>query len=191
MQGRSQHRSQDQGALERRGPQYSKLRLLESSVGLPKEEKDIFENMDATLTGIADFAGQAAARLKGPLAEAQALADEAGAKYNPLSPSAVSPVIARGLKKIREIRATVATLGLNESESYETDFLLKRKEDDFTSALAKSQGVVIDCIADDEIITPGQTFTVSVQSYSDAGTTAGAVLLGLPQGWTSCTTETE
>ncbi len=185
MQGRSQHRSQDQGALERRGPQYSKLRLLESTVGLPKEEKDIFDNMDATLTGIADFAGQAAARLKGPLAEAQALAEEAGAKYNPLTPSSVSPVIARGLKKIREIRATIPALGLNESESYETDFLLKRKEADFAGALAKSQGVIIDCIADDEIVTPGQTFAVSVQSYSDAGTTAGAVSLVLGQGWSS------
>jgi LmbE family N-acetylglucosaminyl deacetylase len=185
MQGRSQHRSQDQGALERRGPQYSKLRLLESSVGLPKEENDIFENMDATLTGIADFAGQSAVRLKESLRQAQALADEAQAKYNPLTPSAITPVIARGLKKIREIRATVATLGLNEAELYDTDFLLKRKEDDFVSALAKSQGVVLDCIADDEIVTPGQAFAVSVQSYADEGTRAGTVSLVLPQGWTS------
>ncbi|MGA9767513.1 MAG: PIG-L family deacetylase [Blastocatellia bacterium] len=185
MQGRSQHRSQDQGALERRGPQYTKLRLLESSVGLPKEEKDIFENIDTTLTGISDFAGQASAKLKGPLAEARTFADEAVAKYNPLTPSAVTSVIARGLKKIREIRAQLSTLGLNDAESYDTDFLLKRKEDDFSNALAKSQGVVIDCIADDEIVTPGQTFAVSVQSYSDARVTAGAVSLVLPQGWTS------
>jgi hypothetical protein len=123
--------------------------------------------------------------LREPLAQAQALADEAGAKYNPLTPSAITPVIARGLKKIREVRAMLATLGLNEAESYDADFLLKRKEDDFSSALAKSQGVVIDCIADDEVITPGQTFAVSVQSYADAGTSPGTVSLVLPQGWSS------
>jgi LmbE family N-acetylglucosaminyl deacetylase len=45
MQGRSQHRSQDQGAIERRGPQYSKLRLMESTVGKPEKEQDIFDNL--------------------------------------------------------------------------------------------------------------------------------------------------
>ena len=29
-QGRSQHRSQDQGTIERRGPQYSRLRLVDN-----------------------------------------------------------------------------------------------------------------------------------------------------------------
>ncbi|HKP84532.1 MAG TPA: PIG-L family deacetylase, partial [Blastocatellia bacterium] len=184
-QGRSQHRSQDQGALERRGPQYSKLRLIESSVGLPKEEKDIFENLDVTLAGIAGFAGRSAPRLNGPLASAQQAAEEALAKYNPLLPSAIAPQVARGLKKIREIRASLATLGLSESELYDTDFLLKRKEEDFALALAKSRGVVVDCIADDEVVTPGQTFSVSVQSYADAGATAVEVALAVPQGWTS------
>lgn len=182
-EGRSQHRSQDQGTLERRGPQYSKLRLLESSVGLPKEEKDIFENIDASLAGIADFAGQARPRLKTQLADAQKAADEALAKYNPLLPSAIAQPVARGLKKIREIRGSLAALGLSEAELYDTDFLLKRKESDFVDALAKSRGVVVDCIADDEIVTPGQSFGLSVQSYIDAGSTAGAVSLALPEGW--------
>jgi LmbE family N-acetylglucosaminyl deacetylase len=184
-QGRSQHRSQDQGALERRGPQYTKLRLIESSVGMPKEEKDIFENIDATLSGIAGFAGQAAPRLKESLAEVQKAADEAQAKYNPFAPQAVAPAIARGLKKIREMRASLSSMGLSDIEFYDTDFLLKRKEDDFADALGKSRGVLVDCIADDEIITPGQTFALSVQSYADAGTTAGPISVGLPEGWSS------
>jgi len=185
MQGRSQHRSQDQGAIERRGPQYTKLRLLESTVGLPEKEQDIFENIDVTLVGIADFARQAAARLRAQLADAQQAADEARAKYNPLAPNGVTPIIARGLKRIREIRAGLATLGLNESERYETQYLLERKEADFVDALAKSQGIVVDCLADDEVITPGQTLNVNLQSYADAATKVSGVSLLAPAGWSS------
>src|SRR5438128_3256058 len=69
MQGRSQHRSQDQGALERRGPQYSRLRLVESAAGQPKGEKEIFEGLDVQLTGIAALAGQAGAQMRPTLSE--------------------------------------------------------------------------------------------------------------------------
>jgi hypothetical protein len=107
----------------------------------------------------------------------QQAADEALTKYNPLAPNAVTPIIARGLKRIREIRAGLSQLGLSDAEHYETDYLLQRKEADFGDALAKSQGIVVDCLADDEIITPGQTFAVSVQSYADAGTKISDVSL--------------
>jgi LmbE family N-acetylglucosaminyl deacetylase len=185
MQGRSQHRSQDQGALERRGPQYSRLRLVESSAGQPKEEKDIFENLDVQLTGVADFAGRAAAQLRPALAEIQQAADEAMAKFNPLTPATLTPVIARGLHQLRALQARISTFQLSEAEQYEVDFLLKQKAADFSDALARSQGLVIDCLADDEMVTPGQSFTVSIQAYTDAGTSLRSAVLNLPQGWTS------
>jgi LmbE family N-acetylglucosaminyl deacetylase len=183
MQGRSQHRSQDQGALERRGPQYTRLHLEQSAVGTPKEEKDIFDAIDTSLPGIAQSAGSSA-RLKEALAEAQQDANEAMTKYNPFKVSTVTEPIARGLKRIRDIRAMLSSLQLSESERFETDFLLKQKEDDFADALAKAEGVVVDCIADDEVVTPGQTFNISVASYADAGSKATGVSLSVPPGWT-------
>ena len=57
--GRSQHRSQDAGAIEARGPRFSRLRLIDSKVGAVKNEKDIFDDLDVTLAGIADYAGKA------------------------------------------------------------------------------------------------------------------------------------
>jgi LmbE family N-acetylglucosaminyl deacetylase len=185
MQGRSQHRSQDQGALERRGPQYTRLHLEQGGAGTPKEEKDIFDAIDTSLTGIARWAGQACARLKGPLAEVQRDADEAMEKYNPLKASAVAGPVARGLKKIRDIRAMLASLQLSEPEMFETDFLLRQKESDFVDALARAEGIVVDCIADDEAVTPGQAFNVSVTSYADAGSKVTGVSLSVPPGWTA------
>jgi LmbE family N-acetylglucosaminyl deacetylase len=183
MQGRSQHRSQDQGALERRGPQYSRLRLLDSTVGQPKEEKDIFENIDAQLTGIADFAGHAASQMRPALAAIQQAADEAMAKFNPLTPATLTPIIARGLHQLRALQASLATSQLSEAERYEIDFLLKQKEADFSDALTRSQGILVDCLADDETVTPGQTLAISIQAYTDAGTPVRSATLNLPQGW--------
>lgn len=185
LQGRSQHRSQDQGAIERRGPQYSRMKLHESSTAATAKEKDIFDGLDVTLTGIAVFAGDAAARLKPALVELQQSADEAWRAYNPFSPAAVAPIIARGLKRLGEIRAGLASMGLSESQLYETNFLLSLKENDFARALARAQGIVVDCLADDEIVTPGQTFGLNVTTYAEAGINAGEVALALPEGWTS------
>lgn len=182
--GRSQHRSQDQGTIEARGPRYSKLRLIDSKLGPIKNETDIFEDIDPSLVGIAAYAGSAAAKLRGQLAEIQSAADEAKAKYNPLGKTPVAEVIARGLKKLRGIINGLAALGLNEAERYETDFLLKQKEADFADALLKSEGVVVDCLADDEIVTPGQAFTVTLSAYANSAAKLGSFGLQTPAGWT-------
>ena len=181
--GRSQHRSQDAGAIEARGPRFSRLRLIDSKVGGVKNEKDIFDDLDVTLAGIADYAGKAASLLKEPLSEVQNAANEAREKYQPLSSASVAPAIARGLKKLREIRASLAGLDAGAAERAETDFLLKLKEADFSDALAKSQGVIVDCLTDDEVVTPGQTITVTVAAYADAGARVRGVALSAPAGW--------
>lgn len=190
MQGRSQHRSQDQGALQRRGPRFSAFKLLESAVGSPKEEKDIFERIDVSLAGIAAFAPSSGAKLKDALTEAQRAADEAKEKFNPFAANSVSPAIARGLGKLREAHASLSSLGLNETEAYEVDFLLKQKEQDFIAALALSEGVVVDCIAEDEIVTPGQTFNLSVAVFASGDVKPLSVSLPVAAGW-SATKEKE
>jgi LmbE family N-acetylglucosaminyl deacetylase len=185
MQGRSQHRSQDQGALERRGPQYTRLRLVDSAVGQPKEEKDIFENLDVRLTGIADFAGPAAAQLRPALGEVQQAADQAMMKFNPLTPAILTPIIARGLHQLRALQGRISGFQMSDAERFEVDFLLKQKEADFSDALARSQGVLVDCLADDELVTPGQTLAISIQAYMDAGALVRTVALNQPLGWTA------
>jgi LmbE family N-acetylglucosaminyl deacetylase len=196
--GRSQHRSQDQGTIEARGPRFSRLRLIDSKLGPIKDERDIFEGIDTSIEGIAAYAGRAGDALRGHLAEVQAAANEAMDKYNPLNPSPVTEIIARGLERLRVIRETLrvgaamisqglntsSSLKVSESERADTDLLLEQKENDFEDALAKSAGIVVDCLADDEVITPGQTFNVTLNAYANTpAKLAGYGLVGGP-GWT-------
>ena len=184
-QGRSQHRSQDQGTLERRGPQFSRLRLVESAIGQVKDEKNIFEDIDVGLTGIAAFAGQSEARLRPALAAIQQVADEALAQYNPLKPGPVAFTIARGLHQLRQLQAGLAGFNLTDDQRYEVGFLLGKKEADFSDALARSLGVVVDCLTDDELVTPGQSFAISVQVFAPPGADVRSFNLNSPQGWTA------
>ncbi|MBI3651374.1 MAG: PIG-L family deacetylase [Acidobacteria bacterium] len=185
IQGRSQHRSQDQGAIELKGPRYSFYQVADSSVGVNDNPQDLFDGIDISLLGIADFAGKAAAKLKPELAEVQKAADEAEQAFKPLATASLTPIIARGLKKLRQIRAALAAFGLSEVEFYDTDFLLNIKEHDFEEALAQAEGVVIDCLSDDEVVTPGQTFKVGVSVFVNGreSATAAPTTLLTPKGW--------
>jgi menaquinone-dependent protoporphyrinogen IX oxidase len=118
------------------------------------------------------------------LARVQASANEAKDKFNPLHPNLVTRIISQGLQVVREIRAKLSIFGLSPSEYAETDSLLEQKETDFADALLKAEGVVVDCLADDEIVTPGQTLNVALSAY--ANTAAKLLGFGLvaPSGWT-------
>ena len=196
--GRSQHRSQDEGTLEARGPRYSKLRLIDSKLGSIRNEKDIFDDIDTSIVGIAGYAGSSADRLRPDLTKIQATANEAAAKFNPFRPGAVCTIIANGLSLIRDLRSRIngnaagaaesgssASIKLSEAEQTDLDFLLRNKESDFQDALLKSEGVVVDCLSDDEIVTPGQAFTVTLSAYADSSAKFGSFGLHIPTGWTS------
>ena len=195
--GRSQHRSQDQGTIEARGPRYSRLRLIDSKLGPIKNETDIFDGIDTSLVGIAASSSGQAEWLRQELTDVQAAANEAMEKFNPLRPNLVTDAIARGLKKLRAIRAKLGydaqtdrnsgpapSTGISKSEQPEIDFLLKQKEADFVDALLKSEGVVIDCLADDEVVTPGQSVAVSLSVYANAGAKLTGFGLTSSPGWT-------
>src|SRR5262245_25445361 len=57
FEGRSQHKSQNQGTIETLGPLASALRALESLVAVPKPEQSIFDGLDVTVPGLARLAG--------------------------------------------------------------------------------------------------------------------------------------
>src|SRR6185295_1912064 len=57
IEGRSQHKTQQQGGLEIHGPATSGLMLLENLTGPVGKEQSVFDGLDVTVPGLAKLAG--------------------------------------------------------------------------------------------------------------------------------------
>ncbi len=176
MEGRSLHRTQEQGYLELAGPQYSGLRLLESRLKAPSSETSVFDGIDTTLTAIAALSGLPEDVLARPLQEAQKAAVAARDALDVRAPARVVPDLARGLRALRAALAALDAPDLPAEGRAEARFLLETKEREFGEALARTSGLQLEALSDQETLAPGETATVTVQAFvaERAGVTLGA-----------------
>jgi LmbE family N-acetylglucosaminyl deacetylase len=149
MAGRSRHRSQDMGQLQRPGPSTIRLALAATKAGV-SGGNDLFAGVDTTVRAGA-FA---------------ALVDSARRQLNPWRPAAIVPVLARA----------VAALPADAAEQRR---ILER-------SLAEAAGVVLDAVADDDILVPGERVQVegTVWNAGDATVQVDALDVVAPAGWT-------
>jgi len=164
-EGRSQHKSQEMGGLELRGPAASGLRLMERLTPSSETERSIFDGIDTTVPGLAALAGLPAGSLQTELAAMADAAARALDQYEPLTPSDIVPALAAGLRATRAARAALPSMAAPEAAKAEADFLLAFKEDDFSEALARAAGVVVDPLAEDETVVQGGTVDVTVRTF--------------------------
>jgi LmbE family N-acetylglucosaminyl deacetylase len=185
-EGRSLHRSQQMGALELHGPLATGLRLIESRVPAPSEEASVFAGIDTTLPGIAVLAGLPPGTLRTELLAVESAARSALDLYRPLEPRRVVPPLVAGLRATRAARTALAQAPLPAQPRAEADFLLALKEAEFSDALARAAGVVVDPLADAETVMQGGTIGVTIRTFVDdrAPVRVTAARLEAPAGWT-------
>jgi LmbE family N-acetylglucosaminyl deacetylase len=147
MAGRSRHRSQDMGQLQRLGPAQTRLSLVESKVGTANE---LFAGVDTVWHGHEAF---------------RALIDSARARLNPYAPDALVPVLARA----------AARLGPGDEEPRAI----------LDGAIANAAGLVVDGVADDGIVIPGERVQIEVSVWNAglAPVPVDAVDIEAPDGW--------
>jgi len=143
-EGRSQHKSQEMGSIERRGNQFSRERLLESTVKTAAEEKGVFDGIDTSIKGIANLTGNSEDGLSGKLSDLQDTAEKALKEYDVYAPQELVPTLAKGVKQSREAKDSTRN-------SY-TKALLAEKEQEFSKALQSAAGVVVDALSDSVMI---------------------------------------
>jgi LmbE family N-acetylglucosaminyl deacetylase len=161
--GRSRHRSQDYGRIQPRGSQVRSFPRLQSSVQVPEKEGTLFTGIDVSVTGIATFAGDDGKRMLPRLSKIKDLAAKALAEYRIEHPESIAPHLAAGLREVRLLRAE--TGDLDPVEQANVDGLLASKERDFSDALIKAHGVVVDALSNTEIVTPGEAVDVTANIY--------------------------
>ncbi|MGH7568133.1 MAG: PIG-L family deacetylase [Gemmatimonadales bacterium] len=164
MAGRSRHRSQDMGALQRPGPAAIHLALLETRPGGEARGEGgggggFWSGVDTVLAGRARYA---------------AVIDTARVRLNPWAPAAIVPYLARAAA---ELGGAGGGGGGGPADGEQRAIL--------ESALAAAAGVAIDGMSDDAIITGGQRLQVEVGVWN-AGPTEirlDGVEITVPAGW--------
>ncbi len=169
MEGRSQHKSQEQGVLELKGERYSGLNS-DSSVA----ESDIFDGLDISIKGIAEATGNREPTVIGKLAELQGEVDALNACDT--NEKLVS-TLARGWKAAFD--AEWAT------RQPATKYFLRAKQQEFINALMLAAGIQIDALTDRETAIPGDDLAAVVKVFypESEKITVKSIDLEVPSSW--------
>jgi LmbE family N-acetylglucosaminyl deacetylase len=187
MEGRSQHKSQGETALELKGEQASGARLVErapSPFQVSDHEQTLFDGLDTSIRGISRVAGLKDDSLDSDLQKIQRDAATALEKYIAADPRTILAALVSGLSHTREARRDLAKVK-DEAARAEADFLLAEKEREFTDALRLAVGARVDALADTETVARGDSFTVAVRAYAPEELEGRVTSLRLraPEGW--------
>jgi LmbE family N-acetylglucosaminyl deacetylase len=173
-EGRSLHRSQSQGAAQNKGPNNTSLQLVQKSVDVA----DTAALFDGVIYKIKDLS-QLDASITADVTDLQTRIASIRQKVNLLRPAEIVPDLTASLQLLQRIRG--------KSTNEQVQFLLKQKEADFQEATRLAAGLVLDVIAADETVIPGQTFnlTVSVINGGPLILPVPKIATDLPAGWTA------
>ena len=144
---------------------------------MDKDETSLFDGVDTSLTGLAQFAGpNPPAALTAGLAAIADAARRAQKAFGSGDDTGTTAPVEAGLAALRELRAKLPTLGLSDLARYEIDFRLQIKERDYQDAALAALGLTFDAVADDRLVVGGQPVRVTVlasnRGASDVNVTA-------------------
>jgi LmbE family N-acetylglucosaminyl deacetylase len=175
MEGRSQHKTQEQGVLELKGEKISGLNLINSYVEKIEKESSIFDGVDTSIRGIAKNTGNSEELLAGKLVQLQNITEKLNEQG--LEKVKFLPLLAQGWK---------AAYDAEWSTRYpQTKFFLQKKQDEFASAIKFVAGLQIDALADKETVVAGEDFLATVKIFfpNADNIKVKEITLKNPSGW--------
>ena len=158
IEGRSQHKTQEQGLIELRGPQISNERLLETDVPKTEKETSVFDGIDTSIKGIAKLTNNTETPFGQKLAELQETAEQALKAYDPYAPEKLVPLLAKGYKQAYDAEWSTRIPASKD--------MARQKQEEFANALLLASGTVIDALADTETLVAGDSTNVSVKVFA-------------------------
>jgi LmbE family N-acetylglucosaminyl deacetylase len=166
-------------------------RLRDTVMGQPGvAPATLFEGIDTTLNGLVRFVpGVPPVKLSAGI---QAIADavsHASAAVKSGGPAAAGAPLAAGLTAVRDLRSSLPSLGLPADVTYEIDFRLAQKEDQFQKAIVLAHGMRFEALADDGVVMRGQPVKLSFATVNNGHTRvalSGVDVAGLANATASC-----
>ncbi len=197
MEGRSQHKTQEQGVLELRGERLSGLNLVESKVAKVENERSIFDGIDVSILGVSKLF-DVPKLPSDTLAKAQKFGEDALQKYDSNNPKQILPFLSQGLSAIQatKFQALLNTPPLKSKNSNlmtsanELNYLyaseiLAEKEKEFTEAIKLASGIRVDALADKEIVAPNESIFITSKVFfpNTENIRIKEIRLQTPNGW--------
>ncbi len=157
--------------------------VLEGGVARP--EREMFDGIDTSLRSLTRFAGASAPAELGPRLDviSATVAEARTALASGGTAAAIAP-LGRGLKALRDLRASLGLLG--EQARFEIDYRLAQKEEQFSEALILAADIRLEAIARDGLVPPGGSVTLdliaAVRSNATVAVTTSIAGLQPPPG---------
>ena len=165
-EARSMHKCQGMGQmLALPGPAISSFQLVESAIAgqMEKEEQSLFDGIDYSIGGLARFAGARPPRdLTQGLATINAAVQNAQKAYQSSGGQAALQPLLAGLRAVRSMRGQLPRLQIDEGGRFEIEFRLRQKEREFQQAIVLANNVLVEALADDGVVVPGQSLKVAL-----------------------------
>ena len=128
-----------------------------------KDETSLFDGVDTSLAGIAQYAGSnPPAALTAGLAAIVEQAQRARKAFDSGDDAATADPIEAGLAAVRALRGQLGSMGLSDGAKYEIDFRLAQKERNYQDAVIAAHGLSFEAIADDGLVIAGQPVKLSL-----------------------------
>ena len=197
-EGRSLHRTQEQGGLELKGDRFSGLNLIESKVPKVEGEKSVFDGIDTTIESLT---GDSTVKLfthsdnKKDILRASLAAERALREFDINNKTQnIVPILNEGYKAIRDSQKSVLIQIMTFSDDTDIKFLyqlkqyqenLDRKENGFKEAIKLASGIRIDALTSKETVSPNEDFLASVKVFypQTANVKIKEIKLNAPQNW--------
>jgi LmbE family N-acetylglucosaminyl deacetylase len=210
MASRSRHKSQDQGVPQAPGPRRTAFEKIDPAnpppvemspdgrptrqlVGRPSLDASLFDGVDTLLSQRADAVGarEAAERLRAY----EATVARARDAFDPLRMGEVLPILATARGELDAARRAIAAWAADFGRGPATEradaaeelrFHLASEARDLRVATLAAANVELDAVADDELVVPGQRFTLTLSAWNGGGEPVRVQFRpALPPGWTA------
>ncbi|MDR3576058.1 MAG: cyclic nucleotide-binding domain-containing protein [Anaerolineaceae bacterium] len=165
--GFNNHQTQAMGFAPNKGPFYYYYELAKSLIPIPRREEGLYDGLDNTLTGLADYPGEASLSLGEQLKAVQAKLKTAFSAYRPEDAMpAVGPLL-ETLSLLRQVRANLdGDDCLKRVEKQALALYLERKIKSFEEITAECIGLDLECLSKRARITPGEGFRISARLWN-------------------------
>jgi LmbE family N-acetylglucosaminyl deacetylase len=173
-EARSMHKCQGMAQLlALPGPSATTYQLVESTIPgqLQRDETSLFDGIDTSIGGLAQFAGPGAPKeLIDGLATIASAVQVAQKRFDTEThESTIQPLLA-GLHAVRVLRRRLGDILMDAGARYDIDLRLGQKEAEFQEAVLLANSVHVEVLADDGIVVPGQSVKVTLLVANNGAT---------------------